>query len=112
MQSTGDFIACQLLGCGEYDLRIFDTLTDEEYFADAVDELKEQGVEINAGTVWEEAIWTALSDIFGNDADYFDMYFNYIDSHVSIHSSKIDQIENFEEKAEEFAEKTGFEIEY
>ena len=112
MQSTGDFIACQLLGCGEYDLQIFDTLTDEEYFANAVDELKAQGVDVNAGTVWQEAIWAALSDVFGDDAEFFELYFNYIDSHVSIDSEDIKKIKKFKAKAAEFAEKTGFDIEY
>ena len=111
--STGDFIACQLLGCGEYDLHtLFDTLTDEEYFADAVDELKAQGVDINAATVWNEAIYSALSDVFGDDAEYFELYFNYLDSHVSVDPEKVDEIDDFESKAEEFEEKTGFYIEY
>lgn len=85
--TTAEFIVCKLLGCGCYDINtLFDKMTSSEYFSNAVDELKSQNIELTAGSIWYEAINQALADVFGT-LDYFELYFNFIDSHVTMNVS-------------------------
>lgn len=112
--TTEMILACNLLGCGEYDINyLFDRLTDNEELWDALDELKRENIEITAGSLWSEAMSLSIIKIFGDDYyDDFELLFNFIDSHVTlVNNERLNQMD-FKEKMEEFEEYTGFEIEY
>ena len=109
--TTSDYIVCEILGCGESDIEpLFGTLTDGDYFSDAVEFCKSEGIELWAGTVWEEAIRDAFRDVFGWEYEP-ETYFNFIDSHVSFDRETAESIDDFSGKSEKFLDLTGFEIE-
>ena len=109
--TTAEFITCELLGCGQYDIEtLFGTLTDGDYFSNAVHSLKENGLELSAGGIWTECIFEAFHDVFGNDVEP-DIYFNSIDPLVSLSHEIAGSIEDFTEKASDFYKLTGFEVE-
>ena len=86
-------------------------LTCQSYFDVAVDELVLRGAELNAKTIWGDAMRMALDDVFG-DANKFELHFNYRNSYVCIDFVKAENIVDFVIKAEVFEDLTGFPIEY
>lgn len=88
-----------------------EVLTCESYFDVAIEELISRGVGLNAKTIWKEAMCMALYDVFG-DANEFELHFNYRNSYVYVDFVKVENIEDFDIKAEVFEDLTGFAIVY
>ena len=105
------FMLSYLLDCGENDIWIFEKLADdEEYFSDAVDELRNMGEQVTAESVWKYAIGYAVSDVFGDDYDLIDVDWNGSYSEVLVDKKDAKSIKGFNKKAKEFKEKTGFDV--
>ena len=89
--TTAEYITSQTLGCSSPDIEtLFGKLSDNDFLS------VPRGV--SARELWLDGIDTAMEDIFGTEVEY-DIYFNFIDSHVSVAKETAECIEDFWEKA-------------
>ena len=111
--ATSEFIVCKLLGCGELDIEtMFGTITDNDLFSEALEDLKAFGEFPDANSIWYRAMELAIYIVFGDEMlDSFEIDANCMASSVSFLGDTED-VDDFKDKAEKFKEMTGFSINY
>ena len=109
--NTTEKLLSAILECGIDDIEpLFKELAGSGYLFDALKVLKDNGVELTDGNLWAECMQVAADDIFGESVPV-EIYFNYIDSHVTMQRTTAEKVESLHEKMEDFEKSTGFEIE-
>ena len=111
--TTSEFIVCNVLSCGECDIEfMFDKMTESGLFYDAFKEMKDNGCNITANSVWAEGIRIAIERVFGEKyLDNFEIDANCIASSVRFLGDG-DLIEDYYDKVDKFKEMTGFDPTY
>lgn len=110
--TTAEFILSNIIGCGELDIESCFGSMDDEILSNAIDECKNEFGSIDCGAIWQVAIENAAYEVFGDDAlSLVEPQFNYMASDVAFVGNP-EEIEDFEEKCNKFAELTGFELQY
>ncbi len=108
--TTAEFIVCELMGCGQMDIESCFGTMDDDILRNAISRCKDEFGTTDMGAIWQIAIEDAGNTVFG-DYDFVEPQFNYMASDVAFVGDP-DEIEDFEAKAEEFANLTGFELLY
>lgn len=115
METTAEFICGKILGCGQLDIeKLFGVFTENGIFNEALRELEADGMKnLSADWLWIKCVDIAVNGAFGTDVnkEIFDVCCNGISSCVSIGREAVAGIEQYEKKAEEFKNLSGFEIE-
>ena len=109
--TTAEFIVCEILGCGQMDIESCFGNMDDEIFSNAVRTCKDEFGTLDAGAIWNECIYEASVQAFEDDWELVEPRFNYMASDVAF-TGNPDEIEDFERKAAEFADLTGFDLQY
>lgn len=111
MNSTSDFMLCDILDCGYDDIKyLFDGM-DRNILSDSIVYCKDID-DIECGTIWTNAIMLAIAKVFGYfDYDEFEIRFNYIDSDIYFLGNK-DNFNDYDKLCDKFEKLTGFEIIY
>ena len=111
--TTSEYIVCELLKCGELDIEtMFGTITDNDLFSEALEDLKAFGEFPDANSILYRAMELAIYEVFGDKMiDSFEIDANCMASSVSFLGNTED-VDDFKEKAEKFEELTGFSINY
>ncbi|MBR6401853.1 MAG: hypothetical protein IKS48_00550 [Eubacterium sp.] len=108
--TTAEFIVCELMGCGQMDIESCFGKMDDDILVNAISRCKDEFGTTDMGAIWQIAIEDAANDVFG-DYELVEPQFNYMASDVAFVGDP-DEIEDFEAKAEEFANLTGFDLQY
>lgn len=108
--TTAEFLVCELMGCGQYDIESCFGNMDDDILINAIKRCKDEFGTTDMGAIWQIAIEDAANDVFG-DYELVEPQFNYMASDVAFVGNP-DEIEDFEAKAEEFANLTGFDLQY
>ena len=108
--TTSEFIVCEILGCGQYDIESCFGSMDDDILTGAIKHCKDDFGTYDAGAIWQIAIEDAATQVFG-DYEFVEPEFNYMASSVSFVGDP-EEIEDFDSKVEEFENLTGFSLNY
>lgn len=108
--TTAEFIVCEVLKCGTYDIETMFGEMDDDLFHNAMEACKDYG-ELTANGIWYEAMCIAISQVFGDEyVEDFEIDANAMASSVYVLDGANKKIKGFKAKAAEFEELTGFSI--
>jgi hypothetical protein len=107
------FMLSEILGCGEYDIDYLFKGMDYDILSSAIKNCENEFGKLSCDGIWQMAVEIGLSLAFDDEFDYndFDIHFNYIDSDIHFVGDIADYTD-FEDKCDNFASLTGFDIQY
>ena len=113
--TTAEFMLCEIIGCGEYDIKYLFDKMDDDILSNAIKSCESEMGKLDCGGIWQLAIENSLALAFeneGNEIDWddFEIRFNFIDSDVYMNKEDATKYQNFESACDNFYALTGFEI--
>ena len=108
--TTAEYIVCELLGCGQYDIESCFGSMDDDILINAIKRCRDEFGTLDAGAIWQTAIEDAAGQVFG-EYELVEPQFNYMASDVAFVGNP-EEIEDFDSKVEEFEKLTGFSLNY
>lgn len=103
-------ILCTILDCGCDDIDYMFDKVASGLLIDAINDCKSNGWTLSANNILKSVFELAIERTFGEDLlDKFGIHTNCQDSDITFLGNK-DEVEDFDDKANNFSEMTGFDI--